>query len=152
MWHPADGPPRNVLHAAVEVLEDVGLLFHAVSPIIETPAMGRSRRRFANAAAVVETMREPPVLLGVLKAIELAFGRRARGAPWGARVLDLDIVLWDGGIWTERGLAIPHPEFRQRDFVLGPASAIAPQWRDPVTGLSLAQLHARLTKPRRAPR
>lgn len=149
--HPADGPPREVLRAAIEVLEDVGLLFHAASPISDSFPMGPSQRRFANAAAVIETHRDPAALLALFKGIEQAFGRR-RGQRWAARVLDLDIVLWDGGIWAARGLAIPHPQFRQRDFVLRPAKAIAPGWRDPVTGLSIAQLHARLTKPRPVPR
>ena len=55
-------------------------------------------------------------------------------------------TLWSGGPYVDRSLTIPHPLFRERDFVLGPASAIAPHWRDPVTGLTLRQLHARLTR------
>jgi 7,8-dihydro-6-hydroxymethylpterin-pyrophosphokinase len=45
----------------------------------------------------------------------------------------------------------PHPQFRRRAFVLGPACAIARGWRDPVSGLTLAQLHARLTRRRPLP-
>ena len=152
MRHPQDGPPRQVLRAAIEVLEDIGLLFRAVSPIIETDPVGPSQRRYANAAAVVETRRDPPELLGLLLGTEAVFGRRRRGHQWNARVLDLDIVLWDGGVWTSRDLAIPHPRFRERGFVLGPAAAVAPDWRDPVSGLSLAQLNARLTRARPLPR
>lgn len=147
-----DGPPRQVLEAARETLEDLGLLIHAVSPIVTTPPMGPSQRKFANAAAIVETFRDPPDLLGLLKATEQVFGRTRRGQRWRARVLDLDIVLWDGGIWESETLIIPHSEFRQRDFVLQPASAIAAEWRDPITNLSLSQLYARLTKPRPIPR
>jgi 2-amino-4-hydroxy-6-hydroxymethyldihydropteridine diphosphokinase len=55
-------------------------------------------------------------------------------------------VLWSGGIFAAPDLAIPHPLFRQRDFVLRPAAAIAPDWRDPVSNLSLRQLLARLRK------
>ena len=124
----------------------------AVSRVIETPPLGPSRRRYANAAAVLETSLDPPELLDLLQDIESTFGRRRRGARWGARVLDLDIVLWSGGMWRSGGLAIPHPQFRRRAFVLGPAMAIARQWRDPVGGLTLAQLHARLTRPRPLPR
>lgn len=147
----ADGPPRRVLESAIDVLEDVGLLFHAVSPIIGTRPLGASRRRYANAAAVIETMRDPATLLRLFKGIEQVFGRRG-GRRWGDRVLDLDIVLWSGGIWADTLLTIPHPEFRKRDFVLAPAQAIAPGWRDPVTGLTITQLHARLTRPRPVPR
>ena len=147
-----DGLPGKVLSAAVDVLEELGLLFHAVAPTITTSPIGVSRRRFANSAALVETFREPEELLGLLKATEQSFGRKSVGQRWSARVLDLDIILWDGGIWECEELIIPHPEFRQRDFVLEPACAIARHWRDPVTNLSVAHLFARLTKPRPAPR
>ena len=148
----SDGAPRRVLENAIEVLEDLGLLFHAVAPIIPTEPIGPSQRKFANGAAVIETHREPEELLQLLKATEQIFGRRSHGQRWRARVLDLDIVLWEGSIWESRSLIIPHPEFRIRDFVLRPASAIAGDWRDPITNLSLAQLYARLTKPRPVPR
>ncbi len=147
----ADGLPRKVLLAAIKELEKVGLKFPALAPIIVTAPLGPSRRRFANTAAVIETERSPEELLALLKGVEQAFGKRS-GQRWGARVLDLDIVLWDGGIWAGRHLSIPHPQFRSRDFVLGPAKAIAADWRDPISNLSVAQLHTRLTKPRPAPR
>lgn len=150
--HQADGSPRQVLRAAVEVLEDLGILFHRLSPVVDTAPIGPSLRRYANACALVESRRSPPEMLGVALATEQAFGRNRVGERWSARVLDIDLVLWDGGIWDEPGLVIPHPEFRKRDFVLGPARRIVGDWRDPVTGLSVAQLHARLTKPRAMPR
>ena len=49
-------------------------------------------------------------------------------------------------------LTIPHPLFRTRAFVLAPALAIASAWRDPLTGATLRQLHARLTGPRTQPK
>lgn len=152
MRHPKDGSPRKVLAAAIDVLEDLGLLFHAVSDILDTAPQGPSLHRFANAAAVAETRRDPPDLLGLLRATEDVFGRKRHGQRWRARVLDLDIVLWDGGIWASPELQIPHPRFRERGFVLGPAAQIAGDWRDPVTGLSLRQLNARLTRNRPVPR
>lgn len=135
----------------MEVLEDVGLAFHDLSDIIETPPMGPSQRRYANAVAVVETMRDPETLLGLLKGVEQAFGTR-RGQRWGARALDLDIILWNGGVWASPRLTIPHAAFRERAFVLAPARQIAGDWRDPITGLSVQHLHARLTRPQPATR
>ncbi len=152
MRHPTDGSPRRVLAAAVDVLGDLGLLFHAVSPTIDNAPIGPSQRRFANAAAVAETRRNPPELLGLLRGTEEVFGRQRRGQAWRERVLDLDIILWDGGIWSAPELLIPHPRFRERGFVLGPASEIAGDWRDPISGLSLRQLNARLTRNSPAPR
>jgi 2-amino-4-hydroxy-6-hydroxymethyldihydropteridine diphosphokinase len=84
----------------------------------------------------------PPDLLIELKALERTFGRRP-GRRWGPRVLDLDIILWSEGSWNGSGLAIPHPAFRSRPFVLDPLIEIAPDWRDPLTHLTVRQLHAR---------
>ena len=78
--------------------------------------------------------------------IEREFGRRPGGQRWAARVLDLDVVLWSGGCFAAPDLIIPHLQFRDRAFVLGPAAAIAPRWRDPVTGLTIRQLRARLAR------
>ena len=123
----------------------------ARSPVIATPAMGAAQRRFANAALVLESELDPPSLLAALKRTERAFGRRP-GQRWGDRVLDLDIVLWSGGSWRTKTLAIPHPAFAARQFVLDPACAITPDWRTPPHGLSLAHHQARLTRPRPLPR
>jgi 2-amino-4-hydroxy-6-hydroxymethyldihydropteridine diphosphokinase len=143
--HTRHGWPREVLAAALERLEAEGLKPIAAAPPIVTDPIGPSIRRYANSAALIETALAPPELLALLKRIEREFGRRPGGQRWCARVLDLDIVLWSGGPYVDETLTIPHPLFRERDFVLGPASAIAPHWRDPVTGLTLGQLHARLT-------
>jgi len=119
----------------------------ARSPVIDSAPMGAAQRRFANAVAEMESDLSPPALLRELKRLERSFGRR-RGQAWGDRVLDLDIVLWSGGKWRSRSLQIPHAGLASRDFVLEPARTIAPHWRDPVTTLTIRQLHARLTRPR----
>lgn len=134
------GPPAREVSAALALLAPV-----AISPILHTPPLGPSIRRYANAVAIIESSEEPPALLRRLKTIERAFGRRA-GRRWGARVIDLDIVLWSEGAWSGPGLTIPHPQFRARDFVLDPLARIAPDWHDPLTGLTVRQLRARLHK------
>lgn len=135
------GPPERELAAALAALGSV----RAVSPILRTPALGPSKRRYANAAAILDTSESPPELLARLKAIERAFGRRP-GLRWGARVIDLDIILWSEGAWSSPGLTIPHPQFRARGFVLHPLISIAPAWRDPLTGRTVRQLRALLGK------
>ena len=129
------GRPVQEVRAAINALGNVV----AMSPIIETAPIGPSIRRFANAAVVIASDEAPPTLLARLKAIERDFGRR-RGQRWAARVIDLDIILWSGGSWHDRALTVPHAAFRTRDFVLSPLAAIAPDWRDPLTGLSVRQL------------
>lgn len=152
--HHLYGPPEGVLRAAMGALVSFGTVT-ARSPVIASVPLGAARRRFANAALVLESALAPPALLAALKCTERAFGRR-RGQRWGDRVLDCDIVLWSGGVWrTSRGaaiLTIPHPAFAERRFVLTPACAIAADWRDPLSGLTLAQAQARLTRPRPLPR
>ncbi len=148
---PALGNPRAVLRTAFGALSSCGEIV-ANSRIIASAAVGPSLRQYANAAALVESDLVPPEMLEALHEIEGEFGRQRRGQRWRARALDLDIVLWSGGIWSDRQLSIPHPLFRERSFVLGPASEIAPHWRDPISHLSLAQLNARLTRARPLPR
>jgi len=152
MRHVRHGPPERVLTAALAALERKGVKVLAAAPVIRSAPLGPSRRRYANGAALIGTKLDPAELLDLLKAVERRFGRTRGGQRWASRVLDLDIVLWSGGAWSSPGLTVPHAAFRQRTFVLVPALAIAPDWRDPLTALSLRQLHARLTRPRPLPR
>jgi 2-amino-4-hydroxy-6-hydroxymethyldihydropteridine diphosphokinase len=140
------GSPAETLRAALAALGPV-----AASRIRATPALGPAGRSFANAVAVVESELLPDALLAALKTLERGFGRRP-GKRWGARVLDLDIVLWSEGAWGGPGPIVPHPEYRRRAFVLAPLAEIAPGWRDPLSGATVRQLLARLTAKRPAPR
>lgn len=144
--HGRHGRPTGVVEAAVARLDAEFGLFDA-SPIVLSAAQGPARRDFANAVALVESDLEPPEMLTRLKAIEREFGRR-RGRRWGARVLDLDLVLWSGGKYESLKLTIPHARLASRAFVLQPLSAIAPNWR--LGSLSIRHLAARLA--RHAPR
>lgn len=145
--HIRHGRPTGVVEAAVGRLDADFTLFDA-SPIILNKAVGGAGRDFANAVALVESELEPVEMLLALKRVERDFGRR-RGRRWGERVLDLDLVAWDGGRFVSRRLTIPHPRLDQRDFVLGPLAAIAPGWR--IDGiLTPRHLASRLGKRRQA--
>jgi 2-amino-4-hydroxy-6-hydroxymethyldihydropteridine diphosphokinase len=135
------GSPADEVRAAIAALDGVV----TTSDVVETAPLGPALRRFANAVVVIETDLLPPDMLGGLKRIEAEFGRR-RGQRWSDRVIDLDIVLWSGGAWSSNGLTVPHREFRNRQFVLGPMLQVAPGWRDPVTGLTVRHLAVRLTR------
>ena len=97
---------------------------------------------FLNAAAVGDTAMTARELLDVLLAIERERGRE-RPFPGAARTLDLDLVLFGDEVISDAALTVPHPRFRERRFVLEPLAEIAPDLRDPVTGLSVADLLAR---------
>lgn len=145
--HHRFGRPRDVLAAALGRLESHGVVVTKAAPVLLSDPIGPSQRRYANSAAAIETSLGPPALLALLKRVEREFGRRPGGQRWSARVLDLDLVLWSGGPYAAPGLTVPHPLFRSRDFVLAPAAHIAADWRDPLTGLTVRQLHMRLTRP-----
>ena len=146
--HGRFGCPKRTLCAARLMIEGRVM---AASRVIHSAPVGPSLRTYANCCAIVETGMNPAEFLAHLKAIEASFGRRSGGRRWAARVLDLDIILWTGGIWATPTLCIPHPAFRERGFVLGPASEIAGDWRDPVSGLSVYHLKARLDRRSRRP-
>ena len=63
-----------------------------------------------------------------------------RPYPGAPRTLDLDLILYGDSVLDEPGLIVPHPRFRERRFVLEPLAEIAPDWVDPVTGKSVAEL------------
>ncbi len=89
--------------------------------------------------AVGRTTLEPHALLDVLLGLEAARGRTRPGDK-AARTLDLDLVLYGNRQIRDARLVIPHPRYRDRGFVLGPLARLAPRWRDPVTGRTLANL------------
>lgn len=115
----------------------------AVSDYFETAPLGvpDGQPLFLNAAAVGETTLSAHELLSELLSIERARGRE-RPFPGAARTLDLDLVLHGDTILEEQALVVPHPRFRQRRFVLEPLAQVAPEMRDPLTGLTVRALLA----------
>jgi 2-amino-4-hydroxy-6-hydroxymethyldihydropteridine diphosphokinase len=114
------------------------------SPFIDTVPVGVGvQPRYLNGAAIGRTALEPRILLDALLAIERERGRERPG-PGAPRTLDLDLLLYGDAALDAPGLVVPHPRFRERRFVLEPLAAIAPAWRDPVSGLTVAELLGKL--------
>ena len=115
----------------------------AMSHCYETEPLGLSDQpAYMNLAAEIETVLGPLELLNALKQIERALGRE-NGARWGPRIIDIDIILCESVVLDTPELSIPHPEFRNRAFVLTPLAEIAGEATDPVSGATVVELASR---------
>ena len=88
------------------------------------PWGGIDQESFFNAALRLKTSLSPHALLHLCQRIEQEAGR-VRIVHWGARTLDLDILLFDEEQIHDAELIIPHPYLMQRRFVLQPLSDVA---------------------------
>ena len=139
------GDRRAHLEYAVDALQ-LDLQDIKVSRFVETAAagVGEEHGPYLNGAIVGDTELTARVLLDRLLEIEEERGR-VRPYLMAPRTLDLDLILYGDSILREDGLHVPHPRFREREFVLKPLAEIAPEMIDPVTGDTIA----RLLEPRR---
>ncbi len=121
------------------------VVIRAASPIYETEPWGlKEQPRFLNQVLQVHTELAPQALLAYLKAIERRMGRDFQQVRYGPRVIDLDILAYEDLVLMTPQLVIPHPRLAQRAFVLVPWADIAPQWRHPLTGQTLAAMLAQV--------
>jgi len=106
----------------------------------ESEPLGDSKQWYVNGAIEIETELTPEQLLNKLKNIERAMGRKKVRKRWGARIIDMDILLYNSLMLEKRSLKIPHPELHNRKFVLIPLSEIAPQVIHPALGATMSEL------------
>ena len=112
------------------------------SSVYETDPWGNTQQgSFLNQAVEMETSLEPVPLLEACQSIERGLGRE-RTEKWGARTVDIDILLYDSRIVERLELRIPHPRLRDRRFVLVPLAEIAPAVPVPRTGRTVKDLLA----------
>jgi 2-amino-4-hydroxy-6-hydroxymethyldihydropteridine diphosphokinase len=125
------GEPVVAFRAAVAELRGIGQVVKVSSLYDSAPRGGPHQPRFLNAALELETDLEPADLLRELKRLELALGRVPQGRRWGPRLIDLDILSFDGQCVTdpELDLIVPHPRFHERRFALEPVAELDPALR-----------------------
>lgn len=156
------GDRRAALEAALAWLAGAGQAVEAVSPAYETaPRELEDQPAYLNAAVRVRSDLSPPGLLDEVKRMERELGRDPGGVRFGPRAIDCDLLLWEGGGWTEERLEIPHPRLHERRFALLPLLDLDPRLALP-DGRRLADLAAaidpgeqpaeRLPEPLVAPR
>ncbi len=116
------------------------------SRLFQTPPIGGpgGQEPFLNAVAACDTTLSARELLAILQATENELGRHRR-ARWGARSIDVDVVLHGALVGGGQGLIVPHPRYTARMFVLRPACDVAAHYRDPRFGWTLERLAEHVT-------
>jgi 7,8-dihydro-6-hydroxymethylpterin-pyrophosphokinase len=92
-----------------------------------------------NQVVQAETSLSPAELLEHLKELEVKLGRQET-FQFGPRIIDLDIIFFDDRVIDSPPLFIPHPRMAERGFVLIPLADLAPNFKHPLLGESVADL------------
>ena len=138
-------PQANLRSALAALRERFGDV--VASPVYRMPAVGFEGPAFLNAAAIIDSDLDPFALTDWLHELERAHGRLRSSVKFSSRTLDVDIVYFDhlilDGPTTDGAgaLQLPRPELRHA-FVLKPLVDIAPDFVDPIRGVTLAELWA----------
>lgn len=134
------GDRLSYIQKAGEFLESLSEGEIKKSSIWESEAIGGAKFTFLNCAAKISSSLEPEVLLKKVKSFEQSCGREKNPVRWGPRVIDLDLIASGDLVIQQEDLIIPHPEFKNRLFVLLPLQEIDSDWRDPVEKQSIGDL------------
>ncbi|MBF9232326.1 2-amino-4-hydroxy-6-hydroxymethyldihydropteridine diphosphokinase [Microvirga alba] len=120
------GDKRGNIAKALSALDEGGARIVARSADYRTAPWGPvAQDWFVNACVVAETDLPPTDLLALCRRVEQQLGR-IREVRWGPRIIDIDILTYDGATVDDSGLTIPHPHLQERAFVLVPLAEIAP--------------------------
>lgn len=120
---------RNAINALEPIQEQ------AFSSLYQSPPMGpQDQPDYVNAVMSITTELSAICLLRALQKIEIDQGRVRKEERWGARTLDLDILLYGQQVIDLPDLTIPHYGITERAFVLYPLQEIAPELNIPNKG------------------
>lgn len=116
------------------------------SSIYETEPVGKTDQpKFLNAALEIESTLGPSDLVKELQAAEAIVGR-TKTERWGPREIDIDILIYDGVVYADDTVQVPHPELEHRRFALVPLREIAPELVHPGNGMTINELAAACTE------
>jgi 2-amino-4-hydroxy-6-hydroxymethyldihydropteridine diphosphokinase len=134
------GDRRENIKSALMMLSEAGFEKDSVSSFYETEPVGyKEQSDFLNIAVSGNYSKSPEDLLTSILEIEERLGRK-RAIRFGPRTIDIDIIFFKGRRYDLEDLKIPHPEYRNRKFVLAPMIEIEPELKDCVTGESLKEI------------
>jgi len=139
------GDKKENLEEAIKMLESAdGVHITRMSSLYQTEPWGvKDQNDFLNQVVEIETELPALTLLHLLQNIEIDMGRR-RGAKWGPRNIDLDILLYGDEVLQSEELQVPHAHMRERLFVLIPLQEINPEIVFPDDGTSLGEVLVRV--------
>ena len=135
------GDRRAIVDLALDRIGEMIGSISAVSSFYETEAWGNEDQPpFLNLAAGVKTVLDPHEVLEQTLRIEEELGR-VRAEKWGARVIDIDIILYEEEVISDGDrLQIPHPRMQDRKFVLVPMAEIAAEAQHPLLQQNISGL------------
>ena len=128
---------RRIVLEAIKALAEFITELRCASLYETEPMYVTDQGRFINTAISGHFSGSPRELLDRINSIEGQFGRdRSSEQRWGARLLDIDILLFGELIMNEPDLIIPHPRLKERRFALQPLLELLPDAKEPGSGLS----------------
>jgi 2-amino-4-hydroxy-6-hydroxymethyldihydropteridine diphosphokinase len=139
------GNREELLLAALRLLEEGGKArVLRMSRIMESAPLAQMEQPdYLNAAAELQTNVSPVELVREFMRIEDHLGR-VRSQKWGARPIDIDLLLYGDEVLRHPEAMVPHPQMHLRSFVMMPLCELAPDAVHPVLGQTMTTLAARL--------
>lgn len=124
---------ENLQQAVDLIAEKIGAI-NKISSVYKTESWGFKSDDFLNICIQISTGLNPENLLKSIHEIELLLGReKTYEAGYKARIIDIDVLLFDTEIIISKELMVPHKEMLNRKFVLVPLAEIAPNIIHPIT-------------------
>ncbi len=136
------GNKIEILSKAIQLIDqNIGEVIKT-SSVYETEALGfETKELFNNCCIEIKTSLQPIQLLQSTQLIEQKIGRiKTKKDGYESRKIDIDIIFYGSEIFSTGKLTVPHPHFRERNFVLYPLEEIAPNKIDPIKQLTISQL------------
>lgn len=130
--------PENNLHLCMnELRRRYGEV--QASAVYRSKAVGFEGDDFLNLVASFESEKSPQAICEDIETIHNLVGRSREGGKWASRPLDIDLLLYNDLIMSERPVRVPREDILEYSFVLRPLAELAPDLVHPVTGRTMLE-------------